>query len=47
MMVIIIEEQSVDIIKLRKLIVGLGGMGNSWEVVIVIFNSNLFCVNVV
>ena len=29
-MMIITEKQSVVIIKMRKLMVGLGGMGNSW-----------------
>ena len=44
---IITEEQSVVIIKLRKQMVGLGGMGNSWRVVMVILNSYLFYINVI
>ena len=46
-MMIITEEQRVVIIKLRKYMVGLGDMGNSWGVVMVIFNSYLVCVNVI
>ena len=50
-MMIMTEEQSVVIKNLRKLIkeidAGFGGMGNSWAVGMVIFNSYMVCVNVV
>ena len=43
-MMIITEEQSVVIINLRKLIMaGFGGMGNSWAVGMVIFDSYVLC----